>query len=273
MISAAPTPARTWLTRKKTAADASTAGSAPAIEPIGASCPSAASTSAEAASESPYWAALKVTFTGESRAWTSAIADAAPYASTAGSRPNSSSTANANAVEIATRSAPSRRGTSIGISSPTSTRAPISQNRQSPSGSGSPVTASAHSSSAPRPETVAPYAPKPRRDAGAVLVDTPVTRACTVLADLAALAGAGRAVVVHLGDDATGRAVGAGLERILGRVGGGCAGREGQAGGRGDDQGEAGNALGHGVRGSWVARGQHANRFGGTCSVTRRLTH
>ena len=176
MISATPTPASTWLTTKKTAAEASTAGSAAAIDSIGGSWPRTASVSAEAASESAYWAALKVIFTGDSRAWTSAITDAAAYASTAASSPNSSSSANANAVEMATRSAPSRRGTSIGISSPTSSRAPISQNRQSPSGSDSPVTASAHSSSAPRPETVAPYAPKPRRDAGAVSVETPVTR-------------------------------------------------------------------------------------------------
>src|SRR5215208_675562 len=240
MISAAPTPARTWLTRKKTAADASTAGSAPAIEPIGASCPSAASTSAEAASESPYWAALKVTFTGESRAWTSAIADAAPYASTAGSRPNSSSTANANAVEIATRSAPSRRGTSIGISSPTSTRAPISQNRQSPSGSGSPVTASAHSSSAPRPETMAPYAGEPRRHAEALPMETPVTRRSRrLLADLATLAGAGRAVVVDLGHRTTGRVVRAVLERGVAWVGGGGAGRERKTDGGRGDEGEA----------------------------------
>src|SRR5829696_62829 len=240
MIRATPTPASTWLTRKNVAPDASTAGSAVAIEAIGASWPSAASTSAEAASESPYCAALNVTFTSDSRALTSAIADAAAYASTAGSNPNCSSIAKANAVEIATRSAPSRRGTSIGISSPTSTRAPISQNRQSPSGIGSPVRASAHRRIAPSPETAAPYAPKPRRiaGAGAVRMGTPVTRRSRHLADLAALACAGRAVVVDLAGGAAGRVVGAGGE------GGVARGR--QVGGRGEDQGDTGEALAHG---------------------------
>jgi hypothetical protein len=66
------------LTRKNTPADASTAGSAAEIEAIGASWPSATSTSADAASEIPYWAALNATLTGDRRACTSAIADAAP---------------------------------------------------------------------------------------------------------------------------------------------------------------------------------------------------
>ena len=77
MISATPTPASTWLSRKNVAPAASTAGSAEAIELIGAASPSACRTSAEAARESAYCDALKVILTSESRACTSAIADAA----------------------------------------------------------------------------------------------------------------------------------------------------------------------------------------------------
>ena len=77
MISATPMPASTWLSTKNAAPPASTAGSAEAIEAIGAGWPSAVSTSAAAARDSAYWAALKVTLTSDSRAWTSAIADAA----------------------------------------------------------------------------------------------------------------------------------------------------------------------------------------------------
>ncbi len=75
--SATPTPTSIWLTTKNAAAPARTGASAPPMSATGGSWPSRASTSAAAASDNPYWPALKATFSALSRARTSASAEAA----------------------------------------------------------------------------------------------------------------------------------------------------------------------------------------------------
>ena len=87
---------------------------------------------AAAASESTYCAALNATFTNGIRATSpSATIEAAASATAAGSGPSRRSAASAKAEEVVTRSSPSRLGTSIGSSSPSSTIAPMTSRRQS----------------------------------------------------------------------------------------------------------------------------------------------
>src|SRR4029079_14776839 len=81
----------------------------------------ASSTHAAAASETTYWATLKTIFSGAVRFARSATPTAIAYTAIAGPAPNESSNANANAVEIVTRPAVPRRGTSMGSSSPSAT--------------------------------------------------------------------------------------------------------------------------------------------------------